>query len=68
MVGINVALINQGRPKQSSMSNVLDPIELLIPIDPCPKKNMFHCKHKLLKHDFLVELNWKVYKNQDSIF
>lgn len=34
MVGMNVALINQGRPRQSSMSNVFDPIELLIPMEP----------------------------------
>jgi hypothetical protein len=31
---MNVALMNHGKPKQSKMSKVLDPIELLIPMDP----------------------------------
>lgn len=29
-------LTNHGNPRQSKMSNVFDPIELLMPIAPCP--------------------------------
>lgn len=33
-MGEKAALMNHGSPKQSNMSNVLEPIELLIPIEP----------------------------------
>lgn len=33
-IGKNDALISHGKPKHNKMSNVFDPIELLIPIDP----------------------------------
>lgn len=36
VVGKKALLMNQGRPKHSRISNVLDPIKLLIPIDPWP--------------------------------
>lgn len=35
-VGENDALISQGKPRQSKMSKVFEPIELLIPIEPWP--------------------------------
>lgn len=34
IVGRNEALISHGSPKHNSMSKVLEPIELLIPIEP----------------------------------
>lgn len=34
MVGMNVALMNQGSPRQSSISKVFDPMELLMPMEP----------------------------------
>lgn len=37
IVGMKVAFMNQGKPRHRSISKVLEPIELLIPIDPCPK-------------------------------
>lgn len=36
VVGRNEALMSHGSPRHSRMSNVLEPMELLIPIDPCP--------------------------------
>lgn len=38
LVGRNEALINHGSPKHSRISNVFEPRELLIPIEPCPAK------------------------------
>lgn len=43
LVGENEALINHGRPKHKRMSNVFDPKELEIPIDPCPKNKIHKC-------------------------
>jgi hypothetical protein len=36
VVGRNEALMSHGSPRHSRMSNVLEPMELLIPMDPCP--------------------------------
>jgi hypothetical protein len=36
VVGRNEALMSHGSPRHSRMSNVFEPIELLIPMDPCP--------------------------------
>lgn len=33
-IGKNDALMSHGKPKHNKISNVFDPIELLIPIDP----------------------------------
>lgn len=38
MVGIMAAFTNHGNPKQSRTSNTFEPIELLIPMDPRPKR------------------------------
>lgn len=34
LIGKKVALMSHGRPRQSRMSNVLEPIEFEIPIEP----------------------------------
>lgn len=37
LTGKNDAFMSHGKPKHSKMSNVFDPIELLMPIEPWPK-------------------------------
>lgn len=37
IVGIKVAFMNHGKPKHKRISNVFEPIELLMPIEPCPE-------------------------------
>jgi hypothetical protein len=36
IVGETSVLMSQGSPRHNKMSKVFDPIELLMPIEPCP--------------------------------